>query len=1067
MAKEPVRPIRYRLGLDLGSTSIGWAVLRLNERNEPDYLVRSGVRIFSDGRKRTDGTSLAVDRRLKRQQRRRRDRLLRRKRRLIAALTHAGLWPESRPEQLRLKNLNPYELRARGLREALTPYELGRAIFHLNQRRGFRSNRRTDRGQDKEKGLIRSAISALTQKLRESEAETLGQYLYERWRQGEGTRARPLGQGANVAYEFYVDRALVAAEFDLLWERQRQFNAIQLTDTAREKIRDVLFYQRPLKPAQAGRCSLEPDEPRALIALPSTQRFRILQEVNHLRVRATNAADERPLTVAERTVLLEDLFRGKSRTFDEIRRRLKLPHARFNLESERRKKLNGDLTAVILAKPSCFGKVWHQLPLEEQDATVSQLLDDSLTDEEVARRLRNSHGLSPDSVERILTANLPDGYARLSYKAIKRILPFLYEGLTYDKAVRAAGYSTTDTSMDGSAPELPYYGRVLERHVAFGTGNPRDPDEKRFGRVANPTVHITLNQLRRLVNALIARYGKPAEVVLELARDLKLGRQRAREIEREQAERQRDNDRLREELQQLGQPVNAENMLRLRLYRELERATGITTQCVYTGEQISLSQLFTPEVEVDHILPYSRTLDDSIANKVLCKARANALKGNRTPYEAFGHSPEGYVWQEILLRAAALPRNRRWRFSEDAMLRYEENGAFLARQLTDTAYMSRLAREYMTAICPSNKVWVTPGTLTGLLRSKWGLNRLLAHDDQKNRLDHRHHAIDAVVIACVDRSLVQKVAAAAARAEGQGSGRLLDGLEHPWPSFMLGVENAIRRMVVSHRPDHNPQDALHNDTSYGCRDTEESDATVVKTRCVHHYVPLLSLADAKPTDIREHLADERHGRAIAELLERRGGTKADARAALEEYGRSTGIRRLRWVEQLTVIPIRDRRTGVPYKFVKGDGNYCYEIYETPAGQWAGELISTFTANQRDFLERMQDMERYRRETFSGKPLVMRLIVNDTVAIELDGRRLIYRVQKMSEGRIVLAYHAAAGDPTRNGVHIPEIPEGRTVITVSPGRLQQLNARRVFVDMLGRVLDPGRRHAGTHRRASGG
>lgn len=295
----------YRLGIDLGSASIGWAVLRLDENDAPAYLIRLGARVFSDGRDRKKGSSLAVDRRLARQQRRRRDRMLRRKRRIIEALSEFGLWPQTADERLALQNLNPYELRARGLAEKLSCHELGRAIFHLNQRRGFRSSRKADKAADPENGLISSAIQSLQQQLTDSGCETVGAYLHRRLMNGEGTRARRFGEGAKTRYDFYVDRSMIAAEFDLIWSRQAPLHDGALPETARFGLRDVLLYQRPLKPVRPGRCSLEPQENRAALALPSVQRCRILQEVNHLRVRDHSTATERALAEAERDPILD------------------------------------------------------------------------------------------------------------------------------------------------------------------------------------------------------------------------------------------------------------------------------------------------------------------------------------------------------------------------------------------------------------------------------------------------------------------------------------------------------------------------------------------------------------------------------------------------------------------------------------------------------------------------------------------------------------------------------------------------------------------------------------------
>jgi CRISPR-associated endonuclease Csn1 len=139
--------MRYRLALDLGSTSLGWAMIRLNQgaAPEPIAVIKTGVRIFSDGRNPKDGSSLAVTRREARAMRRRRDRLLKRKARMTHTLIEHGFFPVDEAERKALVTLNPYALRAKGLNEALTPAEFARALFHINQRRGFKSNRKTDK----------------------------------------------------------------------------------------------------------------------------------------------------------------------------------------------------------------------------------------------------------------------------------------------------------------------------------------------------------------------------------------------------------------------------------------------------------------------------------------------------------------------------------------------------------------------------------------------------------------------------------------------------------------------------------------------------------------------------------------------------------------------------------------------------------------------------------------------------------------------------------------------------------------------------------------------------------
>src|SRR5690606_21613028 len=180
-------PLRYRLALDLGPTSLGWAIFRLNADNAPTAIVVAGARIFSDGRNPKDGSSLAVNRRQARSMRRRRDRLLRRKRKLMAALVKYGFFPSQRGEQKALEKLNPYSLRAEGLNRALKPYEFGRALFHLNQRRGFKSNRKTDK-RETDSSVMKSAISGVRSALEEGGFRTVGEWLHSRMQQGKTVR---------------------------------------------------------------------------------------------------------------------------------------------------------------------------------------------------------------------------------------------------------------------------------------------------------------------------------------------------------------------------------------------------------------------------------------------------------------------------------------------------------------------------------------------------------------------------------------------------------------------------------------------------------------------------------------------------------------------------------------------------------------------------------------------------------------------------------------------------------------------------------------------------------------
>ncbi len=181
--------MRYRLGIDLGSTSLGWAMIRLNANDQPCAVIKAGVRIFSNGRNPKNGSSLSVTRREARAARRRRDRFLKRKARMIRTLIEYGFFPAEETQRKALETMDPFTIRAKGLDKALAPAEFGRALFHINQRRGFKSNRKTDT-KDNDAGALKTAINKLREKLDMENCRTVGEWLNKRNVAGQTVRAR-------------------------------------------------------------------------------------------------------------------------------------------------------------------------------------------------------------------------------------------------------------------------------------------------------------------------------------------------------------------------------------------------------------------------------------------------------------------------------------------------------------------------------------------------------------------------------------------------------------------------------------------------------------------------------------------------------------------------------------------------------------------------------------------------------------------------------------------------------------------------------------------------------------
>jgi CRISPR-associated endonuclease Csn1 len=1049
--------VPYRLGIDLGVNSLGWCALRLNGRGEPDGILDIGVRLFTDGRDPKTGTSLAADRRLARQMRRRRDRYLDRRADLMAALVRLGLMPADPAERKKLESLDPYELRARGLGERLEPHQLGRALFHLNQRRGFKSSGKSV-SDDKEAGLIDSAVAELKKAMIDAQARTVGEYLWMRHRERRPVRVRLQGAGKEEHYEFYPQRALLEDEFELLCARQAEFHPGLLTDAAKAELKDIVFYQRPLKPVVPGRCTLDPSERRAPWALPLAQRFRIYQELANLRIE--RFGESTTLDRAQRDAVFAKLERKQKLTFEQIRRALKLDAThRFNLEAPNRDGLKGDETGIRLAKDKLFGPGWWGLPAERQNRIVETILvtDD---DEKLAEIARDEWGLADDNARAVARGALPEGHAAIGRTAMGKIVPIMVEqGLDFHHAAKAAGYEPSDFRGDGSMYGLPYYGEILDRQTIGDTGNPADPPEKQYGRFPNPTVHIALNQVRAVLNALIDRHGKPREIVVELARELKQNKKQKDAHNKRIAEDTSRNEKIAEKLAALGVENNALNRKIYRLWEELGPPED--RRCVYTDRQIPASKIFSPEFAVDHILPFSRTLDDGMENLLLCAASANRAKTNLTPHEWKGSSPK--EWEEILLRADKLPAKKRRRFAADAMQWWlREEADFVARHLTDTQWIAKAAKEYLGGICPADRVWATPGRLTHLLRGKWGLNSILqdlkrgtrtndpaAGDDDtplagvaKNRNDHRHHAIDAFVVGLTARGILNRVSQAAGRSSPD---RVIDDMPEPWKGFRDELQRLVGDLVVALKPDHGKQGRLHEDTAYGLIERPEDWNG-------HNVVYRKSFADLNENEIERIRDPDLRGQVQKHIAAVKGtgslgGTAL--KAALQSFRDRNGVtpRRVRLTKsESPLIPIRDRRNGAVYKAVAAGENWCVDIFEQPGGAWTGSPVTVFEANNPRALDE-------KRKGHPAARRVMRIHKGDYLKLDVAGGGTIYRVIRLNAraNRLYLAQHYEAGDFQKR--HDDKGDPFRWLLA-SYGTLRERGARKVSVNTLGRVRDPG-------------
>ncbi len=1079
---------------DIGSTSIGWCVFGLNAKGEPDKILDMGTRIFSDGREPKSEASLAEGRRLARAASRMRDRYKRRRKTTLRTLIEFGLMPADKQAQEALlretgdrkkdsgeDSANPYALRAQALDRQLPPAYIGRALFHLGQRRGFKSNRKTDR-RDNDQGKIAIGIAELIATMDRDGARTYGEWLARRRQNGQVVRLRMDSEIFNdTNYSFYPERSLLEKEFHAIWDAQSAYYPDLMSEDRRDFLFNVIFYQRPLKKPLVGKCAFNPAETRIAKAHPLFQEFRLYKEVNELELVQPDLSHKK-LTLDQRNALIRHLRSKREVSFSSLRRTLKLPpNIHFNKESESRKKLKGDEIYAAMTDKKHFGTKWANMTQDEQWQIVQKLKDEqdplALYD-----WLDKTHNLQGEQAEAIATHPLPDGYGRLGETALSSMLDELKSTVIPEaEAAKNCGYdhALAGAGSDEGEETLPPYQEILERHIPPGSGNPEDLYDIYKGRITNPTVHIGLNQLRRLANRLIRHHGKPRFMAVELARELQLSDKQKDTIRKTITQNTRAAEKRSQKIQDLREGNshfkalvdNGYNRLLLKLWEELNPDNPEDRCCIYTGKPISPSMLFSGAVDIDHILPWSKTLDDSQANKIVCIRHANSEKRNQAPADVVQWQDH---YDQILARVARLPKNKQWRFATNAMEKVEQSDGIPARHLGDTQYLSRMAREYMECLYPIEEpdehgelkkrqhIRTSPGRLTEMLRRNWGLNGLLPDSNlggmaqEKNRKDHRHHAIDAAVVGVTTPRLLKRISDAAGRMEAQQLENLVAKIVSetlPWDGFRDDLQKAVNAIIVSHKPDHGTvsrsgvaqgrgQTAgkLHNETAYGPGTSSDGKPIAV------HRKPFMSIQSKDIPSIRDELLRER----LFSVLDGKTDKKAREQALLDfrqNDPQFKGIRRVRIAETLSLIPVRDKN-GKIYKGFKGNSNYRYDVWETLDNKWHCEVISMFDIHQQGWQSEFHKKHPTARRVLSLKK-------DDMVAYEhpIDGYVIGRVVKFVADGRIYFANHKESGslksrDTDKN--------DPFKYLERRASGLQKIKCRQVRIDETGRISDPGPR-----------
>jgi len=842
------------LGLDLGTNSIGWAVVDDKENK----ILGIGSRIFPEGvdnlgdgeGELSKNASRTAARGARRQFFRRRIRkylLLK----LLSDLKMCPLvkadfeeWKKTRKfpqhQLLHWIALNPYEFRNKALTEKLTNEELGRVFYHLIQRRGFLSNSRSAGKDDGAiyKGNPKDGKIGIDQTKQEIADKTLGAYLYEI----SPKEGQPFVDELERIRNRYTTRQMYVDEFEKIWEIQAKFNQ-SLTLDLKEKIggrkKDgynsdgVLFHQRPLRSQKhlVGNCTFELNKTKCPISAIPFELFRIHQWINTIEYNG------KLLNAEERKKAFDFLILKDKPSFKDIRKAIDKLDAAFKFNYKDEDKIVGTFTISNLSNKKFFGAKWFDFSEKEQEDIwhILYFFEDKSNLKEYAIK---NWGFDDEKADVISKFNLKDGYASLSRKAINNILPFLELGEQYDVAVVLGGIKNafgkswdnlTDDKKSLILDNVPaivrsnFKGGFIE-HLKKFLVDEFSFSEKQLKKlyhhsinlntaeilkklpvnaeadneiqaIRNPVVITALFEIRKLVNEIIDIYGKPDEIKVELARSLKASKSGRNEERRRQQKLEKENDRVKNEVNYLGKHLSHDNILLYKLWEECKKT------CPYTGKSINVTQLFSGEVQIEHIHPWSRSLNDSFMNKTLCFADENRAKGDRTPFEFYGKQGEE-KWSEVKNRALKLFSdtaqypNAYQKFKRFVQQKFDDD--FASKNLNDTRYISKEAKNYLTKVC--EKVNVAPGQMTANLRMKWGLNSILnLEDNTKTRDDHRHHAVDALVMACSKVSYLQELS----KWNRYNRTSELKDFPMPWENFRNDADKAIDAILVSHKKTNN------------------------------------------------------------------------------------------------------------------------------------------------------------------------------------------------------------------------------------------------------------------------
>ena len=1085
---------KYRLGVDLGIASIGVALVQIDGAGSPRKILDMGVRIFST----PEG---AAERRTKRLERKHIRRKRQRLAKVRQVLQEYGLLPTDPASLKLLIRKEPYRLRAMAAVDRVTQMEdLGRCFLHMAKFRGAgfltqqeeasedraqafgEEDENAPNAQDRQKTA--SAYRFLEKLVRERK-QTLAQFFAGRLEKRLPVRRRKLLVDTKQI-EHAVPRFLVKEEFRRIWAMQSGFYP-SLTKELEQTVYKAIFDDAPHAPYAVGNCALEPKDKRLPRMHRLAEKRRIYEQINNIRY-ATPEGECFPSRELRDHLVALAYGQGKNLSKTLLKKEIasatgqKILHV--NLHDEETS-IKGFCHVAAFSDISAWGAMTEA----EQDAVIDFIAEPAINPSDPASELYPEdeflkklcamlHLEGPDAASEASRAisRLAKDRSNLGVTATVRILDQLIAGYeaevyvvggqtqtiwrahTHRTAADACGFTAEEErirTLQGTYSFLPYYGEILRHDVTpvHPWHKNNTAPEEAGGRIPNPVVHVALNQLRKIINEIISLYGKPESIHVEFARELGMSAAKREERIKEIQKNERENERINKELLALGLRPGRNNRIKYKLWEEQGKRS------LYSYKEIQASDIGV--CEIDHLIPQSQGGTDSMMNLCLCFEDENKAKGDMFPYTMIQkHAPE--KWKEIskILTDRNFPKKKAWRFQSDAATRYGLHGDEdqTDNRLTDTSYMAKMGARYLRALC-ADVVAVKGGT-TAYLRHLWGLDGLEYElfslpvnkeviDQQtgevlrnplwasKPRIDHRHHALDALVAACTTRSMVTLLV------REEKSGRRQADFPVPFggcaADFREQTLQALRRVLPSRKAEHGKAGQLHDATKYRILQPKnpaqpsEGDYLIRYRRSLNHIANknavtnIIFNTSTIPLDNQAAQTAFHQCKTIINTIERKYPSAEQALyVAQQEAAQSGRLNRTitdkakeeAVVRKAIQLAQGEGKLGASYPCLdykrlvavnrrlqfgyEPRSNYCMDFYETPDGKVGWECITRIEASDSGFAPKWKQ---------AGGRHIWSLCIGDVIEVtptgafrrdlgslcSADGVYLV--VQKMSEGRL--------------------------------------------------------------------